>query len=487
MVSLLARAGMTVASSGTTSPLTLGNALGAVAPNLCSFMDFVTAGAVDGKTYRYLILDSNGNWEIGKGVYTASGTTLTRNVQFSSNGNAAIAMTASAQVFVVPTPDDLISVTDDQTALFTQSEKAQGRLNVGAAPIEALAGNVLNINSGAEVSQENGSSAVTLTATSSLQTKYIVDGVMAAYRGTFVATAQQVTDVPTSQRGFANAVKFTIGTAQSSIGTNDELSVLIPVEGVRCTKLAFGAAGANALAVWFWVKAHRTGDYSASLRNSAKTRSYPFKFTVNAADTWEYKSVVIQGDTTGTWLTDTNVGFYLNICIAAGSSRVGSGGWAGADYSGLTSTTNGVAATTDVFAVTGVGTLPLVAGLSSGDIPDAAHSPFLVQQLPDALMKAGRYSYSSALEARGVVYDSTRINRLGCPHPRGPMRASPGVAITSAVGCYDGSIISTITSIIGNFSTADNFEIDGAASGLTVGRFVMVYQNGGSFFVDARL
>ncbi len=427
MVSLLARAGMTVASSGTTSPLTLGNALGAVAPNLCSFMDFVTAGAVDGKTYRYLILDSNGNWEIGKGVYTASGTTLARNVQFSSNGNAAIAMTSSAQIFVAPIQDDLISVTDDQTALFNQTEKAQARLNVGAAPIEALAGNVLNINSGAEVSQENGTSAVTLTATSSLQTKYIVDGVMAAYRGTFVATAQQVTDAP---NGFKNAVKFTVGTAQSSMGANDELGVLIPVEGVRCTKLAFGAAGANVLAVWFWVKAHRTGDYSGSLRNSAKTRSYPFKFTVLVSDMWEYKSLIIAGDTTGTWLTDSNVGLYLNICIAGGSSRVGSGGWAGADYSGLTSTTNGVASTSDAFSISGVGTLPLVAGVTVGDLPDALHSPFIALDYEAALPACQKYYWKTFARSRNPAQATNDFS--GAIQVRGPF-PFPAIKVTFPV------------------------------------------------------
>lgn len=290
----------------------------------------------------------------------------------------------------------------DAAQNLTESQQAQGRLNVQAAPIEALAGNVLNINGGAEVSQQNGAAAVTLTATSTLQTKYVVDGIMAAYRGSFVVSAQQVTDAPT---GFKSAIKLTIGTAQASIGANDELSMLTPVEGVRCTKLAFGGAGANALAIWFWVKAHRTGTYSASLRNGAKTRSYPFSFTVNVADTWEYKSVLIQGDTTGTWLTDTGVGLYLNICIAGGSSRVGSAAaWAASDYSGVTGTTNGVAATSDVFAVTGVAALPLVAGVSVADLPDAAHSPFLVRAYAQELKAALRYWATSY--ATGVAVDS---------------------------------------------------------------------------------
>lgn len=443
MAGLLDRAGMTISSTGTTTPLTLGSALGAVAPNLASFMDLVTAGAVDQETYRYFILDSNGAYELGKGVFSLAGLTMTRNVKFSTNSNNPINLTASAQIFIGPDKDDILSMTEDQTSIYTQTEKAQMRVNHAGAPIEAMASNVLNLNGGMEVSQLNGSSAVTLTATSSLQTTYIVDGVQAGYRGTFVATAQQVTDAPV---GFKNSVKLTIGTAEASIGANDELGVVLPIEGVRCAKLGFGAASANAIAVFFWTKANRTGTYSASLRNGAKTRSYPFNFSVINSNTWEYKSIIIQGDQSGTWALDTTVGLYLNIAIAAGSSRVGgANAWAGSDYSGVTSTTNGVAATTDVFQVTGVGSLPLVAGVTVGDIPDSAHSPFLVPHFDRALIDARRqwqksYDYATAPGAanhNGMVYGGFTISGFVCAAAISlgqQMRAVPTIAFFDGAG-----------------------------------------------------
>ena len=71
------------------------------------------------------------------------------------------------------------------------------------------------------------------------------------------------------------------------------------------------------------IKAHRAGTYSGSLRNGGKTRARPFSFTVNAADTWEMKSVLVSaGDTSGTWTVDTSVGLYASICLAGGTSRV---------------------------------------------------------------------------------------------------------------------------------------------------------------------
>src|SRR5204863_1515470 len=108
-----------------------------------------------------------------------------------------------------------------------------------AAPFDALAYNGLQHNGCMEVSQENGTSSVTLTGSGALQTKHLVDGTLAAYRGTFVAAAQQVADAPS---GYRNSLKFTVSTAQSSLGANDELSVLMPIEGVRTARLAIGSA-----------------------------------------------------------------------------------------------------------------------------------------------------------------------------------------------------------------------------------------------------
>jgi len=105
-VYLYDRAGMTTATSGT-GTLTLGAALGATAPNLCTYQTFAAAGAVDQQTVSYLILDSNGAWEYGRGLYTSSGTTLARTVIASSNAGSAINLSGTAQVFISPLVEDL--------------------------------------------------------------------------------------------------------------------------------------------------------------------------------------------------------------------------------------------------------------------------------------------------------------------------------------------------------------------------------------------
>ena len=99
MVKLVNRAKMGTATTGTGSPITLGSAES-------GYQSFADAGVADGDTVRYVIEDGTA-WEIGTGIYTASGTTLSRTVTESSNSDAAINLSGSAVVFVAATAADL--------------------------------------------------------------------------------------------------------------------------------------------------------------------------------------------------------------------------------------------------------------------------------------------------------------------------------------------------------------------------------------------
>lgn len=70
------------------------------------FQSFAAGGITDGSKVRYLIENGN-DWEIGTGVYTASGTTLTRVVDESSNSDAAINLSGTSRVSVTATSDDI--------------------------------------------------------------------------------------------------------------------------------------------------------------------------------------------------------------------------------------------------------------------------------------------------------------------------------------------------------------------------------------------
>jgi hypothetical protein len=100
MSALLSIVKMTTATTGT-GTITLGSAVS-------GFLTAAQSNAVNGRTYSYGIADGS-NSEVGYGVYTSSGTTLTRNVIASTNGNAAINLSGSAVVFFTPNERDFLT------------------------------------------------------------------------------------------------------------------------------------------------------------------------------------------------------------------------------------------------------------------------------------------------------------------------------------------------------------------------------------------
>jgi hypothetical protein len=103
MSKMFNRAKMTITSTGT-GALTLGSApLG--------YQTFASSGVANGDTVSYTIEDGV-NWEVGTGVYTASGTTMSRTVTQSYNGSvygtSPISVTTAAIVFITALAADLL-------------------------------------------------------------------------------------------------------------------------------------------------------------------------------------------------------------------------------------------------------------------------------------------------------------------------------------------------------------------------------------------
>lgn len=98
MAKLYNLASMSTATTGT-GTITLGSAVSGA-------LSFAAAGVQDGDTVTYAIKDG-ANSEIGRGVYTASGTTLTRSVLKSTNSNTAISLSGAAEVFITAAAEDI--------------------------------------------------------------------------------------------------------------------------------------------------------------------------------------------------------------------------------------------------------------------------------------------------------------------------------------------------------------------------------------------
>ena len=167
------------------------------------------------------------------------------------------------------------------------------------------------INGGMVIDQRNAGAASTSI------TGYALDRWNVQFGSTGVsASFQQVADAPT---GFVNSFKVTVTTAPGSVANSASISQ--PIEGFNTSDLAWGTASAQTVTLSFWVKSSLTGSFGGALTNSAFDQTYPFPYTISAANTWEYKTVVIEGPTSGTWLTTNGTGVSVIFGLGAEAAR----------------------------------------------------------------------------------------------------------------------------------------------------------------------
>jgi hypothetical protein len=139
------------------------------------------------------------------------------------------------------------------------------------------------------------------------------------------------------------------------VGASDVFWQAQAIEGFNIADLGWGAAGAKTVTLSFWVLSSLTGTFGGALRNSAANRSYPFSYTISAANTWEQKSITIAGDTSGTWLTTNGTGINLNFGLGVGSTYSGTAGsWAAGNYVSSTGAVSVVGTNAATWYITGV-------------------------------------------------------------------------------------------------------------------------------------
>ena len=138
---------------------------------------------------------------------------------------------------------------------------------------------------------------------------------------TYLLNVLQSTDAP---EGFSNSFKFVVTTAQSSLGSTDQMGMDYSIEGQDLQHLKWGTSSAQNLTLSFWAKSNKTGTYVVWFYKWDDQRAITTTYTIDAADTWEYKTITIVGDTTGA--LDNNNGKSLLIrWVMAGGTGTTSG------------------------------------------------------------------------------------------------------------------------------------------------------------------
>lgn len=327
------------------------------------------------------------------------------------------------------------------------------------------------INGDMRIDQRNAGGVVTPTS----DVTYTLDRWVARLGA---ASKFSVTKSNTSTTGFPNSLLVT-SLAATSVAAGDFYAIGQYIEGLNVADLAWGTANAQTITISFWVRSSLTGTFGGAIRNLAGNRSYPFTFTINSANTFEYKTITVAGDTTGTWPTDNTAGIQLYFGLGMGSTYSGTAGaWtASAKYTaaGATSVVGTSGAT---FYITGV-------QLEAGSVA----TPFERRAYGTELALCQRYYQQWG---NGQFFGSGVLNGTTNAYVVTPlsvnMRATPTATTTLSNIQLVGASLLTPTSIaniygVGNQSVGFSF----TTSGATAGQATTVYTNTTTFGLSAEL
>ena len=245
-----------------------------------------------------------------------------------------------------------------------------------------------------------------------------------------VCTISQAQDAPT---GFRNSIKIAVTTADTSLDAWAEYAIQQRLEGQDLQRLCKGTSSAKEVTISFWVKSSLTGTYILEMQDDDNgSRHINKSYTINSANTWEYKSITFAGDTSGVLDNDNAKSMTISWDLAGGSNFQGGGlqtSW------GSLAQTKRQDGQVNFFANTG-NTFQLTA--CQMEVGDTA-TPFEHRSYGEELAKCQRYYWEAVAPSQGTLgrmsYIAASTGGLELlPMYPVPMRASPSVSLTNPTG-----------------------------------------------------
>ena len=273
-------------------------------------------------------------------------------------------------------------------------------------------------------------------------------------------TMAQVADGPA---GFANCMKFTTTTADTSIAAGERLHISQRFEGQDVQQLQKGTATAKQVTVSFYVKGNATATYTCELFDVDNGRHINQSFAVTTA--WNRIELTFAADTSDPLDDDNANSLDLNFWLHGGSTYSGgtfvSNTWKDTvNNTRLSdSQTSIFDATSRTFFITGV-------QMELG----AVATPFESRSVGDELALCKRY-YQHYVQADGAVIPGTGVWRSGTRADTTmvlpvAMRATPTIAAVNIgnVNVYAGGGAAAASGLANNGSSANCVGINWTSS-----------------------
>jgi hypothetical protein len=118
--------------------------------------------------------------------------------------------------------------------------------------------------------------------------------------------------------GFANSLKLSCTTADTSIAADELLSLQQRIEGQNLQMFAKGTTSAKPYAVSFYVKGNASATYTCELEDGDNSRRVAKEFSVTTD--WARVELSFPKDTTGAFDDDNALSLSLNIFLHGGSN-----------------------------------------------------------------------------------------------------------------------------------------------------------------------
>jgi len=246
-------------------------------------------------------------------------------------------------------------------------------------------------------------------------------------------TISQSTTVPSGQ-GFAKSLKVDVTTANASPGASTYVILSQRMEGQNLQYLKKGTSSAESLTLSFWVRSAKTGTYIVEFYDSDNTRQISKSYTISSADTWEKKTITIDGDTTGAFDNDNAGSLNVQFILQAGTTYTS--GTLNTSWNSVTNANRFVGqvnladSTSNEWYVTGI---QLEAGSVASDFEFLPHDVNKNRCLRYYEMMADGRQDADAVIALGFVYQTNVISLAYQWHPK---RSTPSISQSSGTNYF---------------------------------------------------